>query len=100
MQLLEPALTCSVPEGDTTNYKQLYNDTLASLGGGAKRDQPAINLVTYYDDLGENYEWVVQLPVQAVSLDFCGVVRPRRFFCACLLMLCANTECPQSFSFL
>ena len=32
-----------------------------------------INLVTYYDDIGETYPWVVKLPVQAVTLDFCGV---------------------------
>ncbi len=32
-----------------------------------------INLVTYYDDIGETYPWVVKLPVQAITLDFCGV---------------------------
>ena len=32
-----------------------------------------INLVTYYDDIGEAYSWAVQLPVAAVSLDFLGV---------------------------
>ena len=32
-----------------------------------------INLVTFYDDIGEAYPWVVALPVAAVSLDFCGV---------------------------
>ena len=32
-----------------------------------------INLVTYYDDIGETYSWVVKLPVQAVTLDFAGV---------------------------
>lgn len=29
--------------------------------------------VTYYDDIGEAYEWAVKLPVAAVSLDFLGV---------------------------
>ena len=29
--------------------------------------------VTYYDDIGDAYEWAVQLPVQAISLDFLGV---------------------------
>ena len=29
--------------------------------------------VTYYDDIGEAYEWAVKLPVQAISLDFLGV---------------------------
>jgi 5-methyltetrahydropteroyltriglutamate--homocysteine methyltransferase len=32
-----------------------------------------IDLVTYYDDLGSAYTWAVNLPVAAVSLDFCGV---------------------------
>jgi 5-methyltetrahydropteroyltriglutamate--homocysteine methyltransferase len=32
-----------------------------------------IHLVTYYDDLGDAYPWVVRLPVAAVSLDFVGV---------------------------
>lgn len=32
-----------------------------------------IDLVTYYDDLGSAYPWAVNLPVAAVSLDFCGV---------------------------
>ncbi len=32
-----------------------------------------INLVSYYDDIGATYEWAVQLPVQAVTLDFLGV---------------------------
>lgn len=29
-----------------------------------------IHLVTYFDDLGENYGWVTQLPVAAIGLDF------------------------------
>ena len=29
--------------------------------------------VTYYDDIGDAYEWAVKLPVQAISLDFLGV---------------------------
>lgn len=32
-----------------------------------------INLVTYYDDLGEAYQWVVKLPVATISMDFRGV---------------------------
>ncbi|GJQ15245.1 hypothetical protein GpartN1_g7036.t1 [Galdieria partita] len=32
--------------------------------------QVPINLVTYYDDLGKTYPWVVKLPVQTISLDF------------------------------
>ncbi|MBE9223137.1 5-methyltetrahydropteroyltriglutamate--homocysteine S-methyltransferase [Cyanobacterium stanieri LEGE 03274] len=30
----------------------------------------AINLVTYFEDLGNNYGWVINLPVEAISLDF------------------------------
>jgi 5-methyltetrahydropteroyltriglutamate--homocysteine methyltransferase len=29
-----------------------------------------LHLVTYFDDLGEAYPWVMQLPVSAISLDF------------------------------
>ena len=29
-----------------------------------------LNLVTYFDDLGETYSWVVDLPVHVISLDF------------------------------
>ena len=29
--------------------------------------------MTYYDDLGAAYPWVVQLPVAAIGLDFVGV---------------------------
>lgn len=29
--------------------------------------------MTYYDDIGEAYEWAVKLPVAAISLDFLGV---------------------------
>ncbi|KAK4527654.1 hypothetical protein GAYE_SCF42G5579 [Galdieria yellowstonensis] len=32
--------------------------------------QVPLNLVTYYDDLGNTYSWVVKLPVQTISLDF------------------------------
>lgn len=32
-----------------------------------------LNLVTYYDDMGAAYPWAVQLPVQAITLDFLGV---------------------------
>ena len=66
VQVLEPAL-CK-DEGE--NYRSLYEATYATLSGGVP-----LNLVTFYDDLGANYEWVVQLPVEAVSIDFCGVVR-------------------------
>lgn len=33
-----------------------------------------INLVVSYDDVTpETYAWLVRLPVEALSLDFCGV---------------------------
>jgi 5-methyltetrahydropteroyltriglutamate--homocysteine methyltransferase len=40
---------------------------------GALADADAgitLNLVTYFDDLGETYPWVVALPVDVLSLDF------------------------------
>ena len=67
MQVLEPAL-CK-DEGD--NFRSLYETTFKALAAAGV----PLNLVTFYDDLGENYEWAVRLPVAAVSLDFCGVVR-------------------------
>ncbi len=37
-------------------------------------DKPGVHAqVTYYDDIGDAYEWAVKLPVQAISLDFLGV---------------------------
>ena len=37
-------------------------------------DRAALRVqVTYYDDIGDAYEWAVQLPVEAISLDFLGV---------------------------
>ncbi|MBN1876751.1 MAG: 5-methyltetrahydropteroyltriglutamate--homocysteine S-methyltransferase [Anaerolineae bacterium] len=29
-----------------------------------------LNLVTYFDDLGDTYPWIVTLPVEVISLDF------------------------------
>lgn len=29
-----------------------------------------INLVTYFEDVGANYEWLTRLPVNKISLDF------------------------------
>ncbi|AFZ18864.1 5-methyltetrahydropteroyltriglutamate--homocysteine S-methyltransferase [Allocoleopsis franciscana] len=62
VQIHEPALVL----GDATNFKEYYESIYASL---AKVGLP-LHLVTYFDDLGENYPWVVQLPVSSISLDF------------------------------
>jgi Cobalamin-independent synthase, N-terminal domain len=67
VQVLEPAL-CK-DEGE--NYRGLYEGAFKALAGA----KVPINLVTFYDDLGDSYGWVVALPVAAVSIDFCGVVR-------------------------
>ncbi len=38
--------------------------------GALKDAGVSLNLVTYFDDLGETYSWVVDLPVDVLSLDF------------------------------
>jgi 5-methyltetrahydropteroyltriglutamate--homocysteine methyltransferase len=48
------------------SLKGLVEKTYSQL---ASVDLP-IQLVTYFDDLGGTYEWVVQLPVAGISLDF------------------------------
>lgn len=61
VQIHEPALVL----GDAGSFKSLYESiypVLAAVG-------VPIHLVTYFDDLGETYPWVVQLPVAAISLD-------------------------------
>lgn len=62
VQIHEPALVL----GDTMNFKALYESTYQTLAAVGV----PINLVTYFDDLGDNYPWVVQLPVASLSLDF------------------------------
>jgi 5-methyltetrahydropteroyltriglutamate--homocysteine methyltransferase len=62
VQLHEPALVLS----GRAQLKRLCQEAYAEF---AELDV-AINLVTYFDDLGENYPWVVQLPVQTITLDF------------------------------
>ena len=62
VQIHEPRLVLD----ETGDLKPLYAegfDRLAKAG-------PPINLVTFFDDLGEAYPWVVELPVSAVTLDF------------------------------
>ena len=62
VQLHEPALVLS-------GRKQLNRLSERAYAEFAELDL-AINLVTYFDDLGDNYPWVVQLPVQTITLDF------------------------------
>lgn len=60
VQIHEPALV--LENVDSSLLKQIYGE-LAAVG-------LPIHLVTYFDDLGDNYSWVMQLPVAAISLDF------------------------------
>jgi len=62
VQIHEPALVL----GDTAKFKDDYESTYASL---AQVGIP-LDLVTYFDDLGGSYPWVIQLPVASISLDF------------------------------
>jgi len=62
VQLHEPALVLS-------GRKQLNRLSERAYAEFAELDL-AINLVTYFDDLGDNYPWVVHLPVQTITLDF------------------------------
>lgn len=66
VQLHEPSLTTDAGAAAQSVYESAYA-ALAAVGC-------PIDLVTYYDDLGEAaYPWAVNLPVAAISLDFCGV---------------------------
>lgn len=67
VQVLEPALCLF----DAKKYQALYTATYQALSLCAP-----ITLVTFYDDVGENFPWVSALPVKAISMDFCGVVCP------------------------
>jgi 5-methyltetrahydropteroyltriglutamate--homocysteine methyltransferase len=62
VQLHEPILVTSaatdLQAAVTTTYQQLAQVGLP------------IHLVTYFDDLGETYPWVIELPVTSISLDF------------------------------
>ncbi len=62
VQLHEPALVF----GDAINFRASYQSVYASLGGVGL----PINLVSYFDDLGQAYPWVIELPVNTISLDF------------------------------
>ena len=62
VQLHEPALVMS----EASNLREHFQEAYAQL---ASAELP-IKLVTHFNDLGETYPWVVQLPVAAISLDF------------------------------
>ncbi|MFN3360255.1 MAG: 5-methyltetrahydropteroyltriglutamate--homocysteine S-methyltransferase [Pseudanabaenaceae cyanobacterium] len=62
VQMHEPALVGS----DADQYQDLYHKTYVRL---AQVGVP-LQLVTYFDDLGAAYTWVMQLPVAGISLDF------------------------------
>ena len=62
VQLHEPRLVLD----DAAELEPLYRNTYQELA----RVGPPINLVTYFDDLGETYSWAVDLPVATISLDF------------------------------
>lgn len=64
--MLEPALCLS----DANELQSVFQAAYTALDGIVP-----INLVTFYDDLGDAYPWAVRLPAAAVSIDFCGVVR-------------------------
>jgi 5-methyltetrahydropteroyltriglutamate--homocysteine methyltransferase len=62
VQLHEPALAL----GRARQWEQSYQFALEALSAVGV----PLNLVTYFDDLGEAYPWAVQLPAAALSLDF------------------------------
>lgn len=65
VQIHEPSLATDAGAASQAVYESTYK-ALAAVGC-------PIDLVTYYDDLGAAYPWAVNLPVAAISLDFCGV---------------------------
>ncbi len=62
VQIHEPALVL----GDGSNLKEHFQTVYSELATVGLD----INLVTYFDDLGKTYPWVMELPVAAISLDF------------------------------
>eukprot|EP00803_Ostreobium_quekettii_P006679 evm.model.scf_2322.1 EVM.evm.TU.scf_2322.1 scf_2322:720-7536(+) len=66
VQIHEPALVF----GNAGDAKDCCEGVYMELSGAGV----PINLVTCYDDVAEDaFNWVTQLPVAAISLDFCGV---------------------------
>ncbi|MFS8892281.1 5-methyltetrahydropteroyltriglutamate--homocysteine S-methyltransferase, partial [Synechococcus sp. R55.2] len=62
VQIHDPILVTSQGSGLREAVEMSYRQ-LATAG-------IPVHLVTYFDDLGETYPWVVQLPVAGISLDF------------------------------
>lgn len=62
VQIHEPSLVL----GDANSWKEYFQSVYNSL---SEVGLP-LHLVTYFDDLGETYPWVMELPVTAISLDF------------------------------
>jgi 5-methyltetrahydropteroyltriglutamate--homocysteine methyltransferase len=62
VQLHEPALVLE----DAGEYRAYYEVAYEALAGRGV----ALNLVTYFDDLGGAFEWAAALPVDVVTLDF------------------------------
>ncbi|MGA9533514.1 MAG: 5-methyltetrahydropteroyltriglutamate--homocysteine S-methyltransferase [Anaerolineales bacterium] len=62
VQLHEPALVLD----QTSSLRPLFESTYAALADVGVR----LNLVTYFDDVGEAFGWIQQLPVEIITLDF------------------------------
>lgn len=62
VQLHEPGLVL----GDAGDLRKLYELAYTELA----QTETTINLVTYFDDLGQNLPWVSDLPVDILTLDF------------------------------
>ncbi len=62
VQFHEPALVLS----EAGELRPYFESAYMALSGSGL----AINLVSYFDDLGESYPWVSALPVSILSLDF------------------------------
>jgi 5-methyltetrahydropteroyltriglutamate--homocysteine methyltransferase len=62
LQIHDPILVFN----DSTQLKAHFQIVYAELAKAGLD----INLVTYFDDLGETYPWVMELPVKTISLDF------------------------------
>ncbi|MBE7384480.1 MAG: 5-methyltetrahydropteroyltriglutamate--homocysteine S-methyltransferase [Leptolyngbya sp. SIO1E4] len=62
VQIHDPILVTS-SAGSLQNAVEQTYEQLAAVG-------IPIHLVTYFDDLGDSYRWITQLPVTGISLDF------------------------------
>jgi 5-methyltetrahydropteroyltriglutamate--homocysteine methyltransferase len=62
VQLHEPALVLQ----NAGDHREAFETAYARLAETGLR----INLVTYFDDLGVTYDWVLRLPVHVLTLDF------------------------------